>query len=132
MKKLEYQSHTPIFNISYRINNPQSYANQSLDIFLDITRKVKDLRVRLLAHLFQTHLSNTALICLSSPFFSFSAPIHLQQCYIERKHTARHHQTFDRYVLLHAQSPNRSVAEKLLRLRTGAYEHTAEVSAATG
>uniref|UniRef100_A0A6E8W1U7 Uncharacterized protein n=2 Tax=gambiae species complex TaxID=44542 RepID=A0A6E8W1U7_ANOCL len=45
VKKLEYQSHTPIFNISYRINNPQSYANQSLDIFLDITRKVKDLRL---------------------------------------------------------------------------------------
>ncbi|XP_041784340.1 uncharacterized protein LOC121600100 [Anopheles merus] len=45
VKKLEYTLHSPIFNISYRINHPQSYANQSLDIFVDITRKVKDLRL---------------------------------------------------------------------------------------
>uniref|UniRef100_A0A182JW76 MD-2-related lipid-recognition domain-containing protein n=1 Tax=Anopheles christyi TaxID=43041 RepID=A0A182JW76_9DIPT len=50
IKKFEYQTHSPTFNVSYRINHPKSVTNQSLDIFVDIKRKVKDLRLLFLYH----------------------------------------------------------------------------------
>uniref|UniRef100_A0A182PTK2 Uncharacterized protein n=1 Tax=Anopheles epiroticus TaxID=199890 RepID=A0A182PTK2_9DIPT len=50
IKKIEYRKHSSTFNMSFELNNPKSVTNQSIDVFVDINRKVKDLRLQFLYH----------------------------------------------------------------------------------
>ncbi|XP_053660228.1 uncharacterized protein LOC128709265 [Anopheles marshallii] len=49
-KKIEFKSLTRTFNVSYKIHQPKSVANQSFDFNIDVTRKIKDLRLTFLYH----------------------------------------------------------------------------------
>ncbi|XP_035893400.1 uncharacterized protein LOC118503809 [Anopheles stephensi] len=49
-KKVEFKTLTRSFNVSYKLNYPKSYVNQSIDCNIDVTRKIKDLRLIFLYH----------------------------------------------------------------------------------
>ncbi|XP_050080979.1 uncharacterized protein LOC126568527 [Anopheles maculipalpis] len=49
-KKLDFRSLTRTFNVSYKLNNPKSHINQSIDGNITVTRNIKDLRLIFLYH----------------------------------------------------------------------------------
>ncbi|XP_052890819.1 uncharacterized protein LOC128299026 [Anopheles moucheti] len=49
-KKIEFISLTRAFNVSYKVHYPKSVTNQSIDLDIDVTRTIKDLRLTFLYH----------------------------------------------------------------------------------
>uniref|UniRef100_A0A182MJA5 Uncharacterized protein n=1 Tax=Anopheles culicifacies TaxID=139723 RepID=A0A182MJA5_9DIPT len=47
-KKIECKTLTRTFNVSYKIHNQKSITNQSVEFDIDVTRKIKDLRLMFL------------------------------------------------------------------------------------
>uniref|UniRef100_A0A182W208 Uncharacterized protein n=1 Tax=Anopheles minimus TaxID=112268 RepID=A0A182W208_9DIPT len=62
-KKIEFKTLSRTFNVSYKIHNPKSITNHSIEFDIDVTRKIKDLRLTFLYHsVTQNGTVQTALI----------------------------------------------------------------------